>query len=233
MPQENKKARGRRQKRKHDEDGEQAVQDGSKRLKPTEDGEETGYRPLQLQDESLDGAYPSVDTPFFGMLDEEEQEYFKRADDMLELNSFGDTEERDLFLSNVYREASGKELKIALSQSCSRLMERLIQLSTSSQLKQLFQAFNGKCVAPAVHSIYSVSLTEGAASLISCHIDSRRIAARHCSCAPHPPSPRSLSHQSGHPMASARMEHRQTVSTCRWRISFYIHLPNWKAASAI
>ena len=166
MPQENKKARGRRQKRKHDEDGEQAVQEGSKRRKSTDDGQESEYLPLQVQDESFDGAYPSVDRPFFGMLDEEEQEYFKRADDMLELNSFGDNEERDLFLSNVYREASGKELKIALSQSCSRLMERLIQLSTSSQLKQLFQAFNGKYVAPAIHLVFRTLLTEAAASFI-------------------------------------------------------------------
>ena len=75
------------------------------------------------------------------MLDEEEQEYFRRAGDMLETNAFGDPEERNLFLASVYREADGKELKIAQSQSCSRLMERLIQLSTSEQLKTLFQKF--------------------------------------------------------------------------------------------
>ena len=78
------------------------------------------------------------------MLDEEEQEYFKRADDMLESNAFATLEERDLFLANLYREADGKELKIASSQSCSRLMERLIQVSPSAQLKKLFQKFSGK-----------------------------------------------------------------------------------------
>ena len=85
-----------------------------------------------------------ADRPFFGMLDDEEQEYFRKADEMLELNSFADPEERDLFLANVYREAEGKELKLANSQSCSRLMERLIQLSSPHQLKKLFQKFNGK-----------------------------------------------------------------------------------------
>jgi nucleolar protein 9 len=80
------------------------------------------------------------------MLDEEEQEYFKHADEMLEMNSFEDSEQRQLFLANVWREAEGKELKIANSQSCSRLMERLIQLSTPSQLKGLFQRFYGKYV---------------------------------------------------------------------------------------
>ena len=81
---------------------------------------------------------------YYGHLDDEEKEYFKRADEMLELNQFGDSEERELFLSNVYREADGKELKIAVSQSCSKLMERLILLSTPTQLKSLFKSFSGQ-----------------------------------------------------------------------------------------
>lgn len=81
---------------------------------------------------------------FYGMLDDEEQEYFKRADSMLELNQFANAEERNLFLASVYKEANGKELKIANSQSCSRLLERLICISTPSQLKTLFQKFTGQ-----------------------------------------------------------------------------------------
>lgn len=161
MPKEHKK-RGRRMgKRKHDEDedevGEQPVQDSSKRHKASdaEEQQETDFLPLQVQDESLENAYPPVDKPFFGMLDDEEQEYFKRADEMLELNEFGGPDERNLFLANVYKEAEGKELKIAQSQSCSRLMERLIQLSNSAQLKQLFQAFNGKYVQPDVTNTHA------------------------------------------------------------------------------
>jgi nucleolar protein 9 len=143
MPQENKK-RGRRMKRKHAEDEDAAVQDGGKRQKSSDGTLEADHGVPVLHDESLDGAYTPVERAFFGVLDEEEQEYFKRADDMLETNALGDAEERELFLANVYREAEGKELKIAQSQSCSRLMERLIKVSTPSQLKQLFQAFSGK-----------------------------------------------------------------------------------------
>ena len=141
MPQDNKK-RGRRMKREHDDIDDPNVQESSKRHKT----DNPNLVPLPGQDESPDNAYPSADKAFFGMLDDEEQEYFKRADDMLETNSFGTAEERDLFLSKVYSEAAGKELKIAQSQSCSRLMERLIQLSTVPQMKQLFQAFSGKYV---------------------------------------------------------------------------------------
>jgi nucleolar protein 9 len=77
------------------------------------------------------------------MLEDEEQEYFRQADELLELNNFPGPEERSLFLANVYREAEGKELKIACSQSCSRLMERLILLSTVEQKKKLFDKFSG------------------------------------------------------------------------------------------
>lgn len=155
MPKENKK-RGRRMegtKRKHEEaEEDQALAQETKRQKPAEEEQnelENGndYVPLPAGDgEPMEGVYPTLDTPFFGMLDEEEQEYFKHADEMLEMNSFEDSEQRQLFLANVWREAEGKELKIANSQSCSRLMERLIQLSTPSQLKGLFKKFYGKYV---------------------------------------------------------------------------------------
>ena len=84
------------------------------------------------------------DLPFYGLLDDDEQEYFKRADSMLEHNQFANPEERTLFLANIYKEANGKELRIANSQSCSRLMERLILLSTPIQLKVLFQKLSGQ-----------------------------------------------------------------------------------------
>lgn len=149
MPKENKK-RGRRGGKRKIDEVDNAFQDASpestKRRKSIDAvDQQASFIPLNASDENLDGAYPpAVERQFFGMLDEEEQEYFKRADDMLEANAFGDSRERELFLANVYKEAEGKVLKIASSQSCSRLMERLIRLSNSSQLKSLFQNFSGK-----------------------------------------------------------------------------------------
>jgi len=159
MPRENKKRgrRGEEKKRKHEDaalvDGDVEDVDASKRQKITDDNNEdftkqNDYQPREngAHDVQNGEAYQpeSEDRPFFGMLDEEEQEYFRKADDMLENNQFGDNQERELFLANVYREAEGKELKLANSQSCSRLMERLIQLSSPQQLKKLFQKFHGK-----------------------------------------------------------------------------------------
>ncbi|MCJ1391636.1 Nucleolar protein 9 [Xylographa bjoerkii] len=147
MPQENKK-RGKREEKKRKRDEHEVHKGASpKRQRSEERGEDEVEIVLDV-DPSLDyeeygGAPLPDDTPFYGLLDEEEQTYFKRADTLLELNQFVDNEERSLFLANVYREAGGKELKVASSQSCSRLMERLIRLSTAEQLKSLFQKFMG------------------------------------------------------------------------------------------
>lgn len=146
MPKEQRK-RGRREekKRKREEVEDSALP--SKRQKSEEaedevkfivDGDEAEHQEDSAQQNEVG------DLPFYGLLDEDEQEYFKRAGSMLEVNQFANTEERDLFLANVYQEANGKELKIVNSQSCSRLMERLILLSTPSQLKALFRKLSGQ-----------------------------------------------------------------------------------------
>ncbi|KKF96840.1 Nucleolar protein 9 [Ceratocystis platani] len=92
---------------------------------------------------------------FFGMLTDEEQEYFRSADEVLELNQFPTPEDRRIFLANVYKEARGKELKLASSQSCSRLMERLILLSTRKQKKHLFEQFAGHFLSLVQHRFAS------------------------------------------------------------------------------
>ena len=164
MPNENKK-RGRRaeaQKRKLDEDGNGGHPVGltQKRQKvdtPPDDhdalstAEHLTYNlPYFGTPDTGTGtgteAGGNNDTTFYGLLDEDDAEYFRRADNMLEANQFADSDERSLFLANVHKEADGKELKMACSQSCSRLFQRLLLLSTPSQLKHVFQKFNGQSV---------------------------------------------------------------------------------------
>lgn len=167
MPRENQK-RGRRAtdkvrkdetKRKRDEAPEDPT---AKRLKPSADEAITvgaDYIPLDTeesnQNEDQDEAPAQDDMPFYGLLDSEEQEYFSRANEMLELNQFQDAEERRLFVDSVFREARGKELKIACSQSCSRLMEKLISVSDVSQLRRLFNKFIGHFLTLVQHRFAS------------------------------------------------------------------------------
>jgi len=152
MPREKQK-RGRRaeekskkdvSKRKRDEAPEDSV---PKRLKSGDEVEDAlmqeapDYIPL---DENYDNEQqPNNDMPFYGLLDTQEQEYFSQANEILELNQFQDAEERRLFVESVYREAKGKELKLACSQSCSRLVEKLISSSDIRQVRRLFDKFNG------------------------------------------------------------------------------------------
>ncbi|KAI0205941.1 pumilio-family RNA binding repeat domain-containing protein [Astrocystis sublimbata] len=86
---------------------------------------------------------PPPEREFFGMLSDPEQEYFRSVDEQLDIDNFPSQEERQLFLASVFAEAQGKELKLACSQSCSRLMERLILMSNTRQKKKLFQQFAG------------------------------------------------------------------------------------------
>jgi nucleolar protein 9 len=153
MPKEHRK-RGRREEKKRKREEAEDYEEPSKRQKSLEtegeDVERVGDKRIGEDGNAIangDGHTPHAgpgELPYYGILGEDEQEYFKRADSMLELNHFADAGERDLFLTNVYKEANNKELKIANSQSCSRLMERLILLSTPDQLKILFQKFSGQ-----------------------------------------------------------------------------------------
>ena len=149
MPKEHKK-RGKREEKKRKREADQSIIEQSPKRHRSNTGEEDVEIKLDIDpsqyggEEGFDGRPRPGEMPFYGMLDEEEQEYFKRADTMLELNQFPNPEERELFLANVYTEVNGKELKLANSQSCSRLMERLILSSTPDQLKTLFQKFSGQ-----------------------------------------------------------------------------------------
>ncbi|KAJ5674116.1 Nucleolar protein 9 [Penicillium macrosclerotiorum] len=101
--------------------------------------------PLEQGDrqEEYAGNEESGDMPFYGLLDTDEQEYFSRANEMLESNQFQDAEEKNLFVESIYQEANGKELKIACSQGCSRLMEKLISMSDVRQIRRIFSKFLG------------------------------------------------------------------------------------------
>lgn len=153
MPRENKKRGRRAEAKKRKAEDYAGDDDASPKRQRLEEEVQPDVIPLGAEDDEATSIMPAAgqepgignaDMPFYGLLDEQEQEYFRRADDMLETNQFSDAEERILFLENVYKEVEGKELKMACSQSSSRLLERLILLSTPAQLKKLFQKLSGQ-----------------------------------------------------------------------------------------
>lgn len=160
MPREKQK-RGRRAEAKAREDETKRKRDDApedpvaKRMKPSADAdadetpadpyhETAEYIPFDAEEQQEDeDNVQSGDTPFYGLLDADEQEYFSRANEVLDSNQFHDAEERNLFIESVYQEANGKELKVACSQGCSRLMEKLISMSDVRQIRRIFSKFIG------------------------------------------------------------------------------------------
>ncbi|ROW15666.1 hypothetical protein VPNG_02114 [Cytospora leucostoma] len=139
------------------------AQAGDENVAPGQDNNYDGNGDIQMSGGG-GGAFPSngggafagePEREFFGMLNDEEQEYFRSADEKLETNDFESDEDRGYFLQSLYAEAVGKELKLASSQSCSRLMERLILLSNTKQKKRLFAAFAGHFVTLVTHRFAS------------------------------------------------------------------------------
>jgi nucleolar protein 9 len=90
------------------------------------------------------GVKPKLnDTPFLGLLTQEEQDYYTNVNNKLILNDFDSEDDRAAFMDAVYRESSGKELKVASSQSSSRYLENIIASSSSHQVQTLFAKFIG------------------------------------------------------------------------------------------
>ncbi|KAI0096302.1 pumilio-family RNA binding repeat domain-containing protein [Nemania sp. FL0031] len=137
----------RKKKRQQDEVAPDEPIQTSKRRRRNEDSNDTGDQAPAFEDgyeqsQAAGGLLPT-EREFFGMLSDQEQEYFRSVDEQLDLDNFPSQEERQLFLASVFAEAQGKELKLACSQSCSRLMERLILMSNTRQKKKLFEQFGG------------------------------------------------------------------------------------------
>lgn len=105
---------------------------------------DTGFIPLEpIEDDvNLQSTELIRDnrSSFFGLLDRSELEYFKNAENILATNA-SNANEKELFISSVFVEVKGKELKIATNQVCSKLFERLVQLADGEQLLQLLEAF--------------------------------------------------------------------------------------------
>jgi nucleolar protein 9 len=151
MPREKQKRGRRAQEKERQEEGKRKLEEDDyeepalKRQRPSNDDvEPEDFIAFDSGEQEQDvEAGDQNDTPFFGLLDTEEQEYFSRAAEVLELNQFQTAEEQNIFVESVYEEAKGKELKIACSQSCSRLLEKIIALSDTHQLRRLFGKFLG------------------------------------------------------------------------------------------
>lgn len=92
---------------------------------------------------------------FFGLLDRSERNYFQMIENALISDEFTSDEDRNIFVENVFREAKGKEAKLATAPLGSSVLEKLLKYASTTQVKQLFQAFQGDFVTLIAHKISS------------------------------------------------------------------------------
>lgn len=97
MPRENKR-RGRRDEKKNEKKRKRREEaealNSSKKQKFEDEADYVSFSGQQLSegDRTRESAGEAKEIPFYGLLNEGEQEYFKRADEMLELNQFSSDE---------------------------------------------------------------------------------------------------------------------------------------------
>jgi nucleolar protein 9 len=170
MPRDNKK-RGRREekKRKREEENPNHEQLPSKRQKSEDLAQDSDQELFQvdvtgdtrdiLGDEKVNQepitGQADIDTPFYGLLTEEEQTYYANVSNKLDVNDFESEEDRKLFIVAVHRETIGKELKVASSQSSSRYLEKVIAVSEGRQLRNLIGRFLGNLIHLVQHRFAS------------------------------------------------------------------------------
>ncbi|KAI0127885.1 pumilio-family RNA binding repeat domain-containing protein [Xylariales sp. AK1849] len=150
MPKPRTKRQAIRDERKKNRHDNQVANEQAKKSAKRQRLDEAGNANIPGEDDATfdDGAErqgpggdSAPDREFFGMLSDQEQEYFRSVDEQLDIDEFPSQEERNMYVANVFIEAEGKEMKLACSQSCSRLMERLILMSNTRQKKKLFEQF--------------------------------------------------------------------------------------------
>ncbi|ORY44321.1 ARM repeat-containing protein [Rhizoclosmatium globosum] len=83
------------------------------------------------------------DQPELGRVDPDVQVYFMSVEKMLDEQEFETDEDRILFVQNVYREVGANDVKLAADSECSRVLEKLIRLSSDVQVRRLMRSFTG------------------------------------------------------------------------------------------
>ncbi|KAM9322424.1 nucleolar protein 9 [Pholidichthys leucotaenia] len=123
---------------KHDE-GKQQKGGGKKRRNPDDKGGEGGERKRKRSTKAVKsqghGSKKHLDGDAVG--------YFRRVGERLG-ESFEDDEEREIFVENVLTEVKGKAIQVAMDQTGSITLERLLQVSSLNQVGAVLAELGGE-----------------------------------------------------------------------------------------
>ncbi|KAI8079723.1 armadillo-type protein [Halteromyces radiatus] len=91
----------------------------------------------------------------YGEVPEELLGYFKSVESKLDDQSFESAEDQRLFVDNVYTEVEGNELRLATNYSCSLVLEKLLKISDSFQLRVFMDKLSGSTIPLFAHRFAS------------------------------------------------------------------------------
>ncbi|KAJ1912757.1 Nucleolar protein 9 [Mycoemilia scoparia] len=127
------------------------------------EAEQEGYQPPEFNDNYYyggDGGYQeegdgSLHPASYGILNPDLQSYIKNCENMLDDPPFETAEDLDGFLANMYEEIKEKEVIVMTDHECSRILEKLLRVSSDYQIRQVMSRINGKVPELIIHRFAS------------------------------------------------------------------------------
>ncbi|KAJ1956120.1 Nucleolar protein 9, partial [Dipsacomyces acuminosporus] len=101
--------------------------------------------------EEMEEEMEMISPASYGQVNPDLQQYLASCEDMLDDPTFDTPEDKEIFINNVFAEAKGLELQLATDHQCSRILEKLLQISSDYHIKKFFSIASKDTIHLAVH----------------------------------------------------------------------------------
>ncbi|KAJ2910594.1 Nucleolar protein 9, partial [Coemansia aciculifera] len=122
---------------------------------PMESAAAPFYIDTQASTDSADAQAEKISPASYGLVNPDLQKYLKSCEDMLDEQKLGSTEDRDIFINNVYSEMKNFELQLTTDHEASRILEKLFWISNDYQIKRYFAITREDTIRLVVHRFSS------------------------------------------------------------------------------
>ncbi|KAJ2740311.1 Nucleolar protein 9 [Coemansia sp. BCRC 34301] len=113
------------------------------------------YIDTQAATDSAETQAEKISPASYGLVNPDLQKYLKSCEDMLDEQKLGSTEDRDIFVNNVYSEMKNFELQLTTDHEASRILEKLFWISNDYQIKRYFAITREDTIRLVVHRFSS------------------------------------------------------------------------------
>ncbi|KAJ2581228.1 Nucleolar protein 9, partial [Coemansia sp. RSA 1836] len=122
---------------------------------PMESAAAPFYIDTQAAADSAEAQAEKISPASYGLVNPDLQKYLKSCEDMLDEQKLGSTEDRDIFINNVYSEMKNFELQLTTDHEASRILEKLFWISNDYQIKRYFAVTREDTIRLVVHRFSS------------------------------------------------------------------------------